>query len=737
MNTKEPREIQNPSTPMMPNGFDTGIDRRVADSFPDLRTRILLAVFIMGPGLACNNDNKPLPDPFVPPEPRIAILSPVQDQTYLAQPALPVIVAFTQDTDQFQVELNGQDVTHSFAVRGDGATADFGLHSDVLALLKEGNNSLSASVKDSSQSVLRSSVDFIYGSDPGADHMLAVSLPACPNNTNTDRTSTLGDNDGRFLALGPSGSITLSFTNNRIVDGDGKDFTFHETGDSDRCLIEISSDGANFTELATSGGGSFDIGAVGFDKVGYVRLTDTSADKCGSSNSPGCDVDAVVAIHTETSPSAPVSDPLDIQDAPHADAVVAAVQAFPCEIPNYDFDSVLGAPDGEFLSTGIHGSLTAAFIKNSIFDREGPDLRVVDVGGNDSASVEISPDGFNWAYLGEVKGSGSEGLVDIQGSGVEEARFVRITDAFRTFSDSCGGSPGFDLDAIEILNPGTPSENTTAASLPRPEIKIILISANDIVSIRGIAAPGSRVHLSLQQITFSSNSVIDLSDALGPTQPLTPPQGVLADAKGIWIVEENVDIQALRLDKGGLLSNFGVMAVKDRNGDGRTDGPGEFHVIDLQVAPVLRWFRTDKVSGGDRGVMDMESDLFPNFVLVAVADGPDREGSQSCGSSPDVDEDTVAFGLNFAQVEPPSFAFERGGKGNRISPFITIDQTNLIPLCNPEYDFVLGLGMAARPGGAYFCTLSRDRGTVPNFLVDLNIDISTDFGLTFNNPETD
>ncbi len=149
------------------------------------------------------------------------------------------------------------------------------------------------------------------------------------------------------VSLGNGGSITLAFTDNRIVDGPGADFSvfenpfnapglgiFTEVG-----VVAASEDGVDFVEFphgpggsdlsglagrvpvvsnaetnqldprdpAVSGGDQFDLATIGLARVRYLRITDPgpSIDDVGNHfptpgvGKSGFDLDAVVAIHSE------------------------------------------------------------------------------------------------------------------------------------------------------------------------------------------------------------------------------------------------------------------------------------------------------------------------------------------------------------------------------------------------------------------------------------------------------
>ncbi|MEB2286344.1 MAG: hypothetical protein OZ922_16900 [Myxococcales bacterium] len=159
----------------------------------------------------------------------------------------------------------------------------------------------------------------------------------------------LGLNAGSLdvVSLGNGGSITVAFTDNRIIDGPGPDFTIFENAFESPGLgiftevgvVAVSEDGVNFVEFphgaggqdlfglagrtpvyanvetnaidprdpAVSGGDQFDLATVGLASARYLRITDPGAaiDDVGNHfptpgvGKSGFDLDAVVAIHSE------------------------------------------------------------------------------------------------------------------------------------------------------------------------------------------------------------------------------------------------------------------------------------------------------------------------------------------------------------------------------------------------------------------------------------------------------
>lgn len=146
------------------------------------------------------------------------------------------------------------------------------------------------------------------------------------------------------VSLGDGGSITVAFTDNRIVDGPGPDFTVFENPFlapglgifTEVATVAASADGVNFftfphgpdlsglagrtpvyanadtntidpRDPAVSGGDQFDLATIGLASARFLRITDPgmSIDDVGNHfptpgvGKSGFDLDAVVAIHSE------------------------------------------------------------------------------------------------------------------------------------------------------------------------------------------------------------------------------------------------------------------------------------------------------------------------------------------------------------------------------------------------------------------------------------------------------
>lgn len=142
-------------------------------------------------------------------------------------------------------------------------------------------------------------------------------------------------NPKELLSLGNGGTIVLCFEDNRIINGEGVDFTVFENAFiswsggvvTEPAEVSVSQDGENWTILpwdttggaltglagvtptednqnptdpTLSGGDQFDLDLVGLEWVSFVKIRDLGAAN-GTGNTAGFDLDAVVAVHSESS----------------------------------------------------------------------------------------------------------------------------------------------------------------------------------------------------------------------------------------------------------------------------------------------------------------------------------------------------------------------------------------------------------------------------------------------------
>jgi hypothetical protein len=142
-----------------------------------------------------------------------------------------------------------------------------------------------------------------------------------------------------------------------------------------------------------------------------------------------------------------------------------------------DPTQALGPPDAgvtgpgkdEFkgmVSLGINGGITL-YMGSCIQDLPGNDLRVYQVVSKEAVEVQVSQNQNGpFVSLGR-KDCGTTGATfanfcdfDLAGSGLNNVRVVKVLDReVFTFPgvacDNAGSSPGADLDAVEVLHPGS------------------------------------------------------------------------------------------------------------------------------------------------------------------------------------------------------------------------------------------------------------------------------------------
>ncbi|MCK5148732.1 T9SS type A sorting domain-containing protein [bacterium] len=152
-------------------------------------------------------------------------------------------------------------------------------------------------------------------------------------------------NPRELLSLGVGGEIILAFEDNKIVDGDGIDFTIFENAFiswsgsvvSEPAIVSVSQDGQSWTTFSwdttggvnsglaglnptdnnqqpinpeVSGGDQFDLSDTGLDWIKYIKITDLGTGLL-SGNSAGFDLDAIVAVNSDNASS--VDQPQDAQ----------------------------------------------------------------------------------------------------------------------------------------------------------------------------------------------------------------------------------------------------------------------------------------------------------------------------------------------------------------------------------------------------------------------------------------
>jgi hypothetical protein len=143
--------------------------------------------------------------------------------------------------------------------------------------------------------------------DPYADRVVSFTPgnPASQCCNNPD--SSLGPPDfneatmSGWITLGIGGSITLEFTDNMAVNGNGSDIEiFGDPANDEQWTVEVSADGVNYKSFGmVSERASLDLAKVGLDSARFVRITDDGSPSKGGV-SPGAEVDAIQVLNSST-----------------------------------------------------------------------------------------------------------------------------------------------------------------------------------------------------------------------------------------------------------------------------------------------------------------------------------------------------------------------------------------------------------------------------------------------------
>ncbi len=105
----------------------------------------------------------------------------------------------------------------------------------------------------------------------------------------------------------------------------------------------------------------------------------------------------------------------------------------------------------EYVSLGCKGSLTVAFTNNGFMNLSGNDLYIFEVGPSaEAAKIEISEDGINWIFAGDITGGKSSLELSDENIPIDKVYyFLRITD----YKEVCKSkTAGADIDAIGAIN---------------------------------------------------------------------------------------------------------------------------------------------------------------------------------------------------------------------------------------------------------------------------------------------
>ncbi|MEQ9617373.1 MAG: FG-GAP-like repeat-containing protein [Phycisphaerales bacterium] len=249
--------------------------------------------------------------------------------------------------------------------------------------------------------------------------------------------------------------------------------------------------------------------------------------------------------------------------------------------PTALFENTVGAPDSTYIGApddviiGIgNGRVTYRLEGFRLIDGPGADLNVYELDSGmaefDVIDVLVSADGMNFINIDSTIGtavaiSGDENhndpalrqSFDLAGSGLSEARFIRIQG---TDVNPPGGSNGFDLDAIGLVNTRALDANTNGM-IDDCEISTLFVDAN---------ADGGGDGLSWE------NAYTSLSDALSFIADQQVPCIDVFVAQGSY-VPPSVDVE-----QGDFATNTATFSIPDGanliggfSGDGTETDPSQ------------------------------------------------------------------------------------------------------------------------------------------------------------------
>ncbi len=104
-----------------------------------------------------------------------------------------------------------------------------------------------------------------------------------------------------------------------------------------------------------------------------------------------------------------------------------------------------------YLSLGCRGSLTVVFKNNGFMNLPGYDLYIFEVGpSKEAAKIEISENGLDWVFAGNISGGKSAIELNEQNINPENVfYYLRITDLNEVCNSKTAGA---DIDAIGAIN---------------------------------------------------------------------------------------------------------------------------------------------------------------------------------------------------------------------------------------------------------------------------------------------
>lgn len=292
--------------------------------------------------------------------------------------------------------------------------------------------------------------------------------------------------DVNYVSLGFGGEIVVQLSG-RITDGTGADLRIVETTPTTTNCSRIpekvevfgSQDGCNFVCLGSlCQDGNLDLSGSGLEWIRYVKLHDISPVTHPFNNdlvANGFDLDGISCLSGAASPTLPIN---STYTAMYPRTYLNYLPANPSSIPVSRRNPLLatGAPENNngspitFTSLGFGGEITLVF-DYLVFDKEGPDLQVIETSGAgnypEKAEFYGSSCGNNWVLLNITQDGNvleQDGWIDFGGT-LYSLKYLRIIDRSKR-TQFTGAADGYDVDGVSVINGSnclsTGSNNSTA-----------------------------------------------------------------------------------------------------------------------------------------------------------------------------------------------------------------------------------------------------------------------------------
>lgn len=259
-------------------------------------------------------------------------------------------------------------------------------------------------------------------------------------------------------------------------------------------------------------------------------------------------------------------------DISFADEVVSFKVGNPEPIKGFGPKRVLGIPDYEtnddknYCTLGYGGKLVVKFTDNVLYDIKGPDLFILEIGGDiEPVETYISKNGKDWISVGRTGGGFSAiDIVDYVGK-TDVFRYVKVVDKGK----KGGRWPGADIDAIGAIGSSVNFQLNAAVSFDtgkstlkedKSELKKIaqeIKKLNSLVLIEGytdnVGSATSNMQLSKNRADAVKNYLIETAGidakmietkALGQSNPVadnTTEEGREKNRRVELIVFQNTD----------------------------------------------------------------------------------------------------------------------------------------------------------------------------------------------------